>query len=219
MTSTAKKPYVGLGMEGFIARWYAKNTGKDLTEIQKLAAGLAAALPGGDVLEVAPGPGYLAIELAKRGLRVTGLDISHTFVALAAEDARKAGVEVAFHHGNAAGMPFHAESFDLTVCRAAFKNFTEPVQALCEMHRVLRPGGRALIYDLRPDASKADIEAAIRDMKMGWWSRLMTRWTFRHMLLKRAWPRAELERMARETPFGGCTIKEEGIGYEVTLVK
>jgi len=44
------------------------------------------------VLEVAPGPGYLAVEMARWGrLRVTGLDISHTMVEIATEHARKAG--------------------------------------------------------------------------------------------------------------------------------
>ena len=49
-------------------------------------------------------------------------------------------------------------SFDLIICRAAFKNFSEPLQALHEMHRVLKPGGKALIMDLRRDASLEDIK-------------------------------------------------------------
>ncbi len=50
-------------------------------------------------------------------------------------------------------MPFESETFDFLLCRAAFKNFTEPLQALREMCRVLKPGGRALIIDLRRDTS------------------------------------------------------------------
>jgi ubiquinone/menaquinone biosynthesis C-methylase UbiE len=38
-------------------------------------------------------------------------------------------------------MPFPAESFDLILCRAAFKNFSRPVEAIDEMHRVLKPAG------------------------------------------------------------------------------
>src|SRR5262245_26075633 len=81
------KGYRGLGMEGFIARWYAKNTG---TGAQRQSYRDSAALvagrvrSGASVLEVAPGPGYLTIELAKLGdYRVVGLDISHTFVEIA----------------------------------------------------------------------------------------------------------------------------------------
>jgi ubiquinone/menaquinone biosynthesis C-methylase UbiE len=216
-----KKPYKGLGMEGFLARWYAKTTGKDLAELRRLAESLASRLtPGSRILEVAPGPGYLAIELARLGdYRVVGLDISKTFVRLATENAHKAGVQVAFHHGDAAAMPFDAESFDLVVCRAAFKNFSLPVEALKEMWRVLRPGGKALIIDLRKDASVADIDAAISDMQVGWWNSLVIKWTFKHMLLKRAYTQEQMQHMASQTPFGICDIKVDRIGLQVWLQK
>lgn len=94
-----KKGYKGLPLEGPLARWYAGVTRKSLGEFRKLAETIAGQVPpGGSVPEVAPGPGYLAIELAKLGTcRVTGLDISRSFVAMAAENARATGVEVAFH--------------------------------------------------------------------------------------------------------------------------
>src|SRR5262245_22614904 len=180
-----KKGYKGLPLEGFLARWYARNTARDMAAFRDLAAALATRLPRRrDVLEVAPGPGYLAIELARLGpYRIAGLDISHTFVRMAAENARKAGVEVAFHHGDAAAMPFAPGSFDFLVCRAAFKNFTYPVEALNEMHRVLRPGGEALIIDLRPDAPADAIRDHVQGMGLSWINSLLTRLTFKHMLL------------------------------------
>ena len=95
--SVAAKPYKGMGMEGMIARWYARNTQKSLPQFQKEARQIAESLPQGSaVLEVAPGPGYLSVELAKFGLKVVGLDISHTFVKIANENAAKAGVSVDF---------------------------------------------------------------------------------------------------------------------------
>ena len=112
-------------------------------------------LPRGSVvLEVAPGPGYFCIELAKLGdYSITGLDISHTFVEIASKKAAEAGVHVDFRQGNASSMPFADNTFDFLLCRAAFKNFGQPVRALQEMCRVLKPGGRGLIIDLRKDAS------------------------------------------------------------------
>ena len=63
------KGYKGLPMEGLIATWYARNTGRDTRRFMDTARLVAArARPGGDVLEVAPGPGYLAIEMARRWL-------------------------------------------------------------------------------------------------------------------------------------------------------
>src|SRR5260370_38120239 len=137
----------GPEMEGPVARWYARVRGSQsqLDLYREQAAQLTAGLPdGARVLEVAPGPGYLAIEIARNGrLHVTALDISRTFVQIASENARKAGVSVDFRNGDVAKMPFEAESFDLVVCQAAFKNFTLPRTALAEMHRVLRTGGTA----------------------------------------------------------------------------
>ena len=142
------KPYKGWGMEGAVARWYAALTKKSLDDFKALARRTAQQIaPRGSVLEVAPGPGYFAVELAKLGdYQITGLDISETFVEIARANAAQAGVKVAFRRGNASAMPFANASFDFLLCRAAFKNFGEPNRALAEMYRVLKPGGQALDY-------------------------------------------------------------------------
>jgi 2-polyprenyl-3-methyl-5-hydroxy-6-metoxy-1,4-benzoquinol methylase len=72
--------------------------------------------------DVAAGPGYLSIEFARRGYRVTGLDISRTFVDIATQHAQRAGVSAGFRLGDVADMPFASDSFDYVVCVAAFKN-------------------------------------------------------------------------------------------------
>ena len=107
-----QKGHKGMGMEGFTARWYSSLTRKSLAEFQALARRFAGELPPHSrVLEVAPGPGYFAIELAKLGdYRVTGLDISHTLVDIARRNAREAGVPVDFRLGNASFMPFEDRS-------------------------------------------------------------------------------------------------------------
>jgi ubiquinone/menaquinone biosynthesis C-methylase UbiE len=213
------KPYKGIGMEGSIARWYASLTKKAAEDFRALARRTAEQLPPkSSVLEVAPGPGYFAIELAKiSDYEITGLDISQTFVEIAHANAVKAGVKVDFRRGNASAMPFKEESFDFLLCRAAFKNFTEPVRALQEMYRVLKPGGQALIIDLRRDASKHDLAQAFDDMKLGAVNGTIVRLTFRFMLLKRAYTKAEFEKMIAETRFENVEIIESGMGLEVRL--
>jgi ubiquinone/menaquinone biosynthesis C-methylase UbiE len=215
------KGYKGLGMEGFLARWYAQTTAGQPARYRQWMELVTGKLPdGGTVLEVAPGPGYLAIELAKLGnYRVVGLDISRTFVEIARKNAKDAGVAVTFMHGNAACMPFEPCSFDVLVCTAAFKNFAEPVQAISEMHRVLRPGGKAVIVDLRPDASPEAVNAEVAKMGLGWLNSLMVKLTFKYLLLKRAYSQEQFRQMASQTPFMICEIHEEPLGLAVWLAK
>src|ERR1700752_4687449 len=96
------KAYKGLAMEGVIATWYTRNTGRDRTRFEDTARVVAGRIRrGAAILEVAPGPGYLAIELARRGYQVTALDISKSFVRITSENATKAGVDVDVRQGNA----------------------------------------------------------------------------------------------------------------------
>ena len=216
MTATSEKGYKGLGMEGAIARWYDRNTRKNLEEFRTEAERLKAFLPdGGDMLEVAPGPGFLAIEMAReRGIRVTGLDISMTFLELARKNAAEAGVRVDFRLGNAASMPFADRSFDLLVCRAAFKNFSEPERALKEMRRVLRPGGTGVIIDLRRDVPMAEVKQEVAGMRLDPWNRWVTTQAFRFMLLRRAYTKPELEKMLDRAGFRTVEVRTSGMGME-----
>jgi ubiquinone/menaquinone biosynthesis C-methylase UbiE len=221
MTAATIKGYRGLGMEGAIARWYDTITRKDTERFRALAARLRTVSPqGGDMLEVAPGPGYLAIEIARGGAyRVTGLDVSRTMVELAHRNAAEAGVEVDFRQGNASAMPFADESFDLLACSAAFKNFSQPHRALEEMYRVLRPGGTALVLDLRKDVTMSEIRNYFRAIGLSTVERWMTLAAFRFILLKRAYTRAQLERMLADIPFRSKEVRLIDVGVELWLQK
>jgi ubiquinone/menaquinone biosynthesis C-methylase UbiE len=208
-------------MEGVVARWYARQRGStsQLAAYRNQAAQLTDGLPSGaDVLEVAPGPGYLAIELARLGFHVRGLDISRSFVEIASQNAQKAAVRVDFRQGDAASLPFQAASFDLVVCQAAFKNFARPAGALDELHRVLRGGGTAVIQDMRRDASGADIGQEVQAMGLSRPNAVMTKQALR-MLRRRAYSPAQFQRLAADSAFRTCDIQTEGIGMEVRLTK
>jgi ubiquinone/menaquinone biosynthesis C-methylase UbiE len=215
-----QKAYKGLPMEGPVATWYAKNTARDDRRFRATARAVAERVPAGSrILEVAPGPGYLAIELARRGYAVTAVDISRSFVRIARKNAADAGVDVTVEQGNASALPLADASFDSVVCMAAFKNFADPVGAMNEMHRVLKPGGRASIYDLRKDASAEDIASEVRGMHLSAWNTFVTRFIFRFGLLKAAYTREQLEQMAASSRFGHCEISVSGIGLEVLLAR
>ncbi len=221
MPTAQPKPWKGTGMEGWIARWYASTRRNDMEDFRREAKSAAERLPAGAcVLDVAPGPGFFGIELAKLGdFRITGLDISRTLVKIAAENARTAGVNVDFRLGNASAMPFADESFDFVYSSAAFKNFTEPVKALNEMYRVLRPTGEALIVDLCKGCPDAAIDAFVKRSGRGHIDAWMTKWTFRHVLLKRAYTREDFARMSEQSHFGACRIDGDGFGVAVRFAK
>lgn len=208
-------------MEGGAARRYDRLRGSpaQLEQYRRRAGQLTAEIrPGADVLEVAPGPGYLALELARRGAHVTGVDISRTMVEIATRHAAESGVQVDFQRGDVTSLPFADGSFDLVVCQAAFKNFLHPVQALNEMHRVLRPGGLAVIDDMRHEATLGDIRAEVRTMRVGVLSEVLTGlilWGLR----RRAKSASEFFRLAEASAFGECAIRTQGIGLEVRLQK
>ena len=227
MGDKADKGYIGVGMNGFLARWYDASRGFSPDQ-QQLAAHVRQILPeGGRILEIACGPGHLSVDLARHtspdGPRyaVTGVDISPTCVDIARQHAAEANVSVDFQVGNAASLPFPADSFDLVLCSAAFKNFSQPAAALSHFHRTLRTAGRAIIADLRRDATMAEVQATIaRDSPgLGWLNRQLTQLIFKRMLLKRAYTAKEMEAMVREAGFSHCECVEEGIGFRCTMTK
>ena len=124
-------------LEGF----YARVTGE-----------VAAACPRGKLLEIGSGPGRLAVRLAREapGMTLTGVDISDAMVERAARRAAGAGLSerVRFKVGDVAAMPLPDGEFDGVVSTLSLHHWPEPTHGLAEIHRVLKPGGEARIYDL-----------------------------------------------------------------------
>ena len=111
-------------------------------------------------LDVGCGTGTLVRRLAGSGpdVRATGLDYATAMVRVAHEKAAQAGVAGActFTPGDAEHLPFVAESFDLVTCSHSFHHYPHQQEAILEMRRVLRPGGRLMIAD------------GFRDNAVGW---------------------------------------------------
>ena len=107
------------------------------------------------VLEVGCGPGHLSISMARRhGLDVTGLDLDPEMVERARTNASRSNAVDArvpsFVVGDVASLPFPDDAFDVVVSTFSLHHWADPTAGLVEICRVLRPGGRALIWDLRP---------------------------------------------------------------------
>jgi ubiquinone/menaquinone biosynthesis C-methylase UbiE len=124
-----------------------------------------------------------------------------------------------FMQGNAADLPVIKESVDFVVCRAAFKNFTEPVKAMSEMLRVLKPGGTAMLIDLRKDVSIEELQKYVDGLGVSWFSRTFMMLTFRGMLIKRAYPLEEIRRMAAEAGWKDVRLETTPVGFAALVTK
>lgn len=219
MKNVRKKKDVGI--YGIAAKWYDKNSRKTrLAEMSSYADLVETCIAKGSaVLEVAPGPGYLSVELARRGFIVTGIDISPDFVEIGRRNASEAGVSVDFRQGNASAMALPDSVFDFVVCSAAFKNFKEPLTALSEMYRVLKPNGTALILDMNHDATKEDIENQINRYGMKGFDRFFVKLSFKTFLKSGAYTQEGFEELIAQTAFARHKIIKDGIGFQVWLYK
>jgi SAM-dependent methyltransferase len=101
------------------------------------------------VLDVACGAAHAAEQAAPRVRQVVAVDLTPALLELAADRLRDAGItNVLLQEGNAAELPFLDASFDLVMCRGAVHHFSRPEEAVSEMARVCRPGGRVVVADM-----------------------------------------------------------------------
>jgi ubiquinone/menaquinone biosynthesis C-methylase UbiE len=207
-----------LRIEGPQANYYDETTRTFRMEAMRAEAReVSAHLQDGDsVLEVAAGPGYLSIELAKMGkYEITGIDLSKDFVSIASANARKAGVKVNFLQGNASELPFRENTFHFIVCVLSFKNFKDPLKALKEMYRVLKPGGTALIMDLNRNAPKQAMKAFVKSFGL----KGLNAFVARIMQRNGAYTRKEFETFIAQTDFNAGDIKDSQMGFSIYLKK
>ncbi|MBI4498064.1 MAG: class I SAM-dependent methyltransferase [Chloroflexi bacterium] len=118
---------------------------------RRAAREVAVAFPAGAVLEVGSGPGQLAVYLARQAprTRVVGLDLSPDMVERARRKAADAGLaaRVQFEVGDVAALPFLDGTYDGVVSTFSLHHWQDAARGLAEIHRVLKPGGEAWIYD------------------------------------------------------------------------
>lgn len=214
-----RKAFRGMPMEGWVAHWYDGISRRERDETKALALQVAERLPAeASVLEVASGPGYLAVELAKlANYLITGLDISETLLQIASMNATREGVQVDFRHGNAADMPFKDDTFDFVICRKALQNFTEPVEALREMRRVLKASGTAYLIDLRPDVSSRVLNEHVRRISAGLANWLVNQFAYRAIVKRRADSKTQLAQLVAASGFRRSEFREGPMFLEAWL--
>jgi SAM-dependent methyltransferase len=112
----------------------------------------------GCILDIGTGPGQLLLAMRKviPGTRIVGIDISPAMVTQARRNVEKCGrvLKIELRVANANALPFADETFDLVVSTGSLHHWKDPISSLYEVHRVLKIGSFALIYDLVRDMPK-----------------------------------------------------------------
>jgi ubiquinone/menaquinone biosynthesis C-methylase UbiE len=167
----------------------------------------------GHALEVGPGPGYLGLEWLKstRDTQLTALEISPAMIELAARNAAEYGLVDRWRavEGNALRMPFEDDQFDAVLTNGSLHEWEDPARVLEEIARVLRPGGRYFVSDLRRDMLSV----------FRWLLHLTTRpRAIRPGLsssIDAAYTAAEIREVLERTPLHGARVSTNPIGLVI----
>jgi ubiquinone/menaquinone biosynthesis C-methylase UbiE len=175
--------------------------------------------PGGKVLDVGTGPGFVAIEIARllqgTGCAVVGLDLSRAMLTLAAENAAREGLDSAltWREGDAKAMPFDHAEFDLVICNDSLHHWENPVLVFDEIARVLKDNGHCLVHDSKrlqrwaPRFVTWAIGMTIpRDFRLHYWNSIKSSYT-----------PAELQAVLKRSRLQGWRIVEDFM--DLTIVK
>jgi len=150
--------------------WLVNSFGSEILPAIPEAHERLTADPPARVADVACGVGWAAIAIATAypGVTVDGFDLDASSIALARENARRAGVSdrVAFEVRDAAD-PAAVGQYDLAVIVEAVHDLSRPVDVLAAIHRMLRPGGIALVADEKTEDAFAAPASEIERMLYG----------------------------------------------------
>lgn len=114
--------------------------------------------PEGSLIDIGCGPGYLVALMAKSfpALRIIGIDISKEMVVTASDNLSPLGLgsRLEFQQGDAQNLPLGDSSVDFALSTLSLHHWSDPKSALQEIHRVLKPSGQFLVFDLRRDSRR-----------------------------------------------------------------
>ena len=112
------------------------------------------------VLDVACGPGTLSLIAAKKAARVTSIDFSRCMVRIFREQLKQKAIgHVKVYQGDGQALPFKDESFDAAFSMFGLMFFPDRPKGFAELHRTLKPGGRAVVSSWAPVSRSPSMKA------------------------------------------------------------
>jgi len=178
---------------------------------------VAGHLKSGRVLDVGTGPGRLPLLIASKNkyLSVTGLDLSPDMVKIASRKAAKMRLEnLDFKVGNASSLPFGDREFDLVISTLSFHHWKAPEAALGEIHRVLREGGEAWIFDM-PRRMDAETLSFLKQ-RYGF---MASYFLYLHGFTEPFYNEMALKEIAESSSFKRYALNYKGLTYRLKLFK
>jgi SAM-dependent methyltransferase len=177
---------------------------------QLVADDVARFCPSGRVLDIGTGPGWLLLTLRRSlpEVDLIGVDISAAMVSLATANLDRAGCAGAVKviQAGADGLPFRDESVDTVVSTGSVHHWKNPVVGLNEVHRVLKPGRYALLYDLVSHVPPAVMRKARAEF-----GRVRSRLLWLHSFEEPFYSPEDMEALAPATHFGRGETRFVGV--------
>jgi ubiquinone/menaquinone biosynthesis C-methylase UbiE len=151
-------------------------------------------------LDIGTGPAWLLIKLHQQSprLQVAGLDVSPSMVVKAQQNVANAGLSdiIEIKEGTASQLPFAGDSFDAVVSTGSIHHWKDPIAGLNDVHRVLKPGGYALMYDIVSDTPVSVFREMAREFGR---PKMLLLWL--HAFEEPFYGRRDFELLARPTLF------------------
>jgi ubiquinone/menaquinone biosynthesis C-methylase UbiE len=166
------------------ARLYDRLTQAKALQCQRaeIAADLLSRISHGRLLDVGTGPGRLLVEIHRRNpdIELYGLDVSAAMVAAAKQHL--SDIPAAIRQGNIERTEYESDFFDLITCTGSFYLWNRPEMCIQEIHRVLRVGATACLYETYQDFNADEVRKAVRANLRG--EGLLRRLFMPHFLMK-----------------------------------
>lgn len=178
---------------------------------------IKAGIDSGNAVEIGPGPGYLGLEWLKstENTRLTGIEISPAMINQAGTNRSEYGLDhrAEYIEGSALSIPLPDKSADCIFSNGSLHEWENPDKVLAEAYRILKPGGKLYISDLKRNmsifiASIMRLMTRGKAMKQGLMSSI-----------RAAYTTDELEVICESSVFGEFSISENAIGLELIAVK